>query len=239
MRGGGGWLALAGWSFLGDWIPGPQGSLESLLPAEPAGSEPPPRDVVVLVDGSGSMEGAPFESVRAATLELVAAALPSDRVSLRFFTRGLEPARLLKERSTANGGSAEQARDAARELLRARVPSGSTFLLQALREFRATAGADETLLLLLTDGQDRQAGSDESAARSVAAELAAARVRLVVIGVGDAGHTLLAALAGGAEKVRGGDSLRTRAHLPVRTRARRARSRCASRRASGSPADGC
>ncbi len=202
VRRGGGWLALAGWRFLGDWIPGASGTLESLLPCEPAGSESRPRDVVLLVDGSGSMEGAAFESVRAAALELVAAALPSDRVSLRFFGERLEPEQLLKERSSER--MPEAARAALRGLLQARVPTGATLLLRSLSEFRATVGEHETLLLLLTDGWDREAGANErGAAERVGAELRAARVRPVVIGVGQPNLGLLAALAGGAHHVQG------------------------------------
>lgn len=206
VRHGGGWLALAGWRFLADWIPSAGGELPRLLPCEPAGSEAAPREVVLLVDGSGSMEGAPFESVRAAALELVSFALPADRVSLRFFTQALEPAHLLKEGSAGGAQTSAAARDAARELLLLRVPSGPTFLLRALRELGAAAGADETLLFLLSDGWERGADAEE-AARRVAAELAAARVRLVVIAAGEANRALLAALAGGADEVRSGGSL--------------------------------
>jgi hypothetical protein len=210
VRRGGGWLALAGWRFLGDWIPGIPGAgetLPALLPSEPPANEVPPRDVVLLVDGSGSMEGAAFEGVRAAALELVSAALPSDRVSLRFFGQELEPAQLLKERTSARTSDAD-VRTALRGLLQARQPAGTTFLLRSLREFRATVGEHETLLLLLTDGWDREAGAGApGAAGGVAAELRAARVRLIVIGVGEPNLELLAALAGGAEHVQRGGTL--------------------------------
>ncbi len=209
VRAGGGWLALSGWHFLDDWMPGfTDGELQRLLPCEPARESAPPRDVVLLVDGSGSMEGAPFESVRAASLELVEAALPSDRVSLRFFTVRLEREHLLKERSATRAEDAEAARRAARELLALRVPSGTTFLLHSVRELGAELGAHETLVLLLTDGWERDALADVLAeARAVAAELARVSARLVVIAVGEPNLPVLAALAGGEERVRSGHTL--------------------------------
>lgn len=209
VRAGGGWLALSGWHFLDDWMPGfTDGELHRMLPCEPESESALPRDVVLLVDGSGSMDGAPFESVRAATLELVAAALPSDRVSLRFFTVRLEREHLLKERSASRAEDVELARRAAQELLALRVPSGTTFLLHSVRELGAELGEHETLVLLLTDGWERDALSDVLAeARAVATELARARARLVVIAVGEPNLPVLAALAGGEERVRAGRTL--------------------------------
>ena len=244
VRHGGGWLALSGWRFLADWLPaGADGELARLLPCAPAQGDAPPRDVVLLVDGSGSMEGAPFESVRAAALELVGAALPSDRVSLRFFTASLEPEHVLKERSAVGTEDADAARRAARELLALRVPAGRTFLLRALRALAAELGERETLVLLLTDGRDLEALPDPlAAARAAAAELARNRARLVVIAVGEPERDLLAALAGGADEVRTGTTL---GDLQAVFRRELARARCAegelalqpAARAAGSLAD--
>ncbi|HEX6886411.1 MAG TPA: vWA domain-containing protein [Planctomycetota bacterium] len=209
VRRGGGWLALSGYGFLSGWIPGEtEGELARLLPCEPRVRESPPRDVVLLVDGSGSMEGQPFETVRAAALELVAAALPSDRVSLRFFTGRLEPEHLLKRRSASRAADQQAARAAARDLLALRVPSGTTYLLAALSELARSAGEHETLALLLTDGWEREGLPDPlGSARALTAALRAARVRLVVIAVGAPNLALLAALAEGPENVRAGDTL--------------------------------
>lgn len=209
VRRGGGWLALSGYGFLAGWIPGETGGeLARLLPCEPRARESPPRDVVLLVDGSGSMEGQPFETVRAAALELVAAALPSDRVSLRFFTGRLEPEHLLKQRSASRAEDQRAARAAARDLLALRVPSGTTYLLAALTELARSAGEHETLALLLTDGWEREGLPDPlGSAHALAQELRAARVRLVVIAVGTPNLPLLAALAEGPENVRAGDTL--------------------------------
>jgi len=211
VRSGGGWLALSGYAFLNEWLPGEEGGpLHGLLPCEPAHSEPRPRDVVLLIDGSGSMRGEPFETVRAAALELVAAALPSDRVSLRFFTTSLEREHLLKERAATRAEDRDAAQGAARALLALRAPGGTTYLLRSLREVASQAGATETetLALLLTDGRERDALPDPTGmATAVSTELQAAGARLVVIAVGDPNRALLAALAGGADRVRDGHTL--------------------------------
>ena len=57
---GGGWLATIGWHFLGSWSPAGQaaeGDLSSILPLDPGNEGGTERDVVLLVDGSGSMAG--------------------------------------------------------------------------------------------------------------------------------------------------------------------------------------
>ncbi len=193
---GGGWLCTGGWGLLEDWAPGaPATPLSALLPLEPAPLERGPRDVVLLVDGSGSMAGEPFETVRAASLELVAAALPSDRVELRFFTAGLEPPHLLKERRAVTNAVRD---DAARELFAVRVPGGTTFLVRSLEQFARTAAGSEreTLALLLTDGVERDNLVDPAArVERLHASLLANRVRLVVIGVGDTEDHMLGLLS--------------------------------------------
>jgi hypothetical protein len=209
VRAGGGWLATAGPRFLGDWTPGRPGPLHPLLPLAPAEAEHGPRDVLLLVDGSGSMEGEPFETVRAAALDLVGAALEGDRVVLRFFTTGLGGEKLLKERGAAAGGLV--ARELARERLGLQVPHGSTFLLRALGQLVDLLGGEtdtETLVFLLTDGHDREALPDPLALASDRRRALLARgARLVVIAVGDADSDLLGRLADGPAGVRTGDSL--------------------------------
>jgi len=194
VRRGGGYLATAGWGFLKDWFPGRElVGLARLLPLEPSPRDSPPREVVLLVDGSGSMAGEPFELVRGAALDLVAAALPSDRVSLRFFRTGLGPARLIKSRTESAGGESGQsqtdrnaleAQRAARRLIELEVPEGSTFVLSSLEHFAEAKYEDEVLALLLTDGEDRE-GIANFAARTAAlqARLRASRKRVVVVAI--------------------------------------------------------
>jgi hypothetical protein len=206
---GGGWFAVAGFGFLSEWLAEElEGSVARLLPCTPAAGDAGERDVVLLVDGSGSMEGEPFESVRAAALELVASALPSDRVSLRFFTVRLEEEHLLKDRAASKAEDRVAARESARTLLGLRVPQGMTFLLRSLEEFRAACGERETLALLLSDGWERDALPDEQAlAARLFEAFQAAQTRLVAIAVGEPNRALLGALAGGEERVRMGRNL--------------------------------
>lgn len=207
VQSGGGWLAVSGWRFKRDWLPGvAPAPLSELLPMEPREGRPEPRDVVLLIDGSGSMESA-FEVVRAAALELVRAALPEDRVSLRFFTTGLEREVVLKERSATRVEDEEAAARAARELLALRVPSGTTYLFAALQQLARELSAPASLVFLLSDGRDRDPLTLEGAARAAAAALAAARARLVVVGVGELDEPVLAELAGGLERVQRGQGL--------------------------------
>jgi hypothetical protein len=189
---------------LNDWAPGAaRGELHELLPLAPAPLDRGPRDVVLLVDGSGSMEGAPFENVRAAAQELVGAALPRDRVSLRFFTAALEREHVIKEREGEGQGA--DPRDVARRLLAARVPGGMTMILGSLAQLAAEREREavECLVLLLTDGRERDALHDPAAqAAEVRDRLRAANVRLVPIAVGsDPDPRLLAELVRPGEEV--------------------------------------
>jgi len=188
LQSGGGWLATSGWRFLEDWVPGQvQRGLGRLLPLEPAPLDRGPRDVVLLVDGSGSMEGQPFETVRAACLDLVAAALPSDEVSLRFFTGRLEEARSIKPRTEGADRDQERVESVAKRLVDLRVPTGATQILTSLEQFAETRRAtdNEALVLLLTDGREREAmANPEERARKLLATLADVHAELRVIAVG-------------------------------------------------------
>ena len=191
VRGGGGWLATSGWGFRTDWTPGLDlEGLHRLLPAFPAPVGQGPRDVVLLMDGSGSMSGEPFETLRAACLDLVGASLPSDRVSLRFFTGALDSEQVIKDRHDLDDEQGDQAAEAARRLLQARVPGGRTFLFDSLLQFAAERERNglDCLALLLTDGRETDALSREAMderAEEVKRRLRAADTELVVIGVGE------------------------------------------------------
>lgn len=180
VRRGGGWLATGGWSLL---EAAPSGPLVDLLPlrADPGGSGV--RDVVLLVDGSGSMEGEPFEAVRRAAVELVAAAAPRDEISLRFFTAGLWPNQVIR----AAGSPAGRAQ-ALERLLLARPPRGPTEItpsLEQLADWRETAER-EALVLLLSDGRESSTLIGlEQRVPAVLERLRAARVRLRVLAVGE------------------------------------------------------
>jgi Mg-chelatase subunit ChlD len=206
VQAGGGWLATSGWRFLDDWVPGQaQEGLHRLLPAEPAPLEHGPRDVVLLVDGSGSMEGEPFDTVRTACLDLVAAALPSDEVRLRFFTARLQAATLIKRRTADADEDVRSGAEAARRLLALHVPSGETHILLSLEDYLAERrGAErEALALLLTDGLEREAMPDPAGrAAALRAGLGEERTTLRPIAIGrDASLEFLGFLTGPGEEV--------------------------------------
>jgi len=192
VRSGGGWLATGGWRFLKGWVGrGPASPLEGLLPVEPAPSDAGPRDVVLLVDGSGSMEGAPFDTVRAACKELISFARPEDEVSLRFFTARLESPILLKERD-AGGALQARAKDTLEALFGLRLPRGDTEILtslEALANERRSA-AREALVLLFSDGREGEEGAHpDQRIREILAALGEWRARLRVIAIGEQADT--------------------------------------------------
>lgn len=208
---GGGWLATSGSRLLARWVPGEERTgVRRLLPLEPAPPDGGRREVLLLVDGSGSMDGAPFEMVRSAALDLVDAALPTDRVVLRFFNVGLREPHEVKPWTDGAAQDREAAVAAARALVDLTVPSGDTWILSSLEELaRSRAGArEEALVLLLTDGLDRGDPTDrDERIDTLLRDLAAAKTRLVPVAIGaDADMAFLDRLAGpGASALRPGD----------------------------------
>lgn len=246
VRSGGGWLATGGWGLLRGWHerrPDPR-SPAGLLPLVPAGQSLPPRDVIFLVDGSGSMAGEPFDRVRSALIELAEVAPPRDRVVLRFFTGALGPPIPL------SGETSAERRRAIADLLRRKVPGGDTALLYSLeelaRERQGSGGEREAICLLLSDGRDGHAFDAQRRAAAILEAFAATRTRLVVIAVGaDARLDLLRRLVAPGERleiardlsdlgelfhrevnrrrVREGEALETLALAPASAREERAR----------------
>lgn len=150
-RAGAGLLRVSGWNHRNAaQVPG-GGPLEPLLALRAASPARPPRDVLLLVDGSGSMAGEPFEQVERAAVDLAGAAPAADRLLLRFFTGALKPTVVLED----EGGRGRAA--VTEKLLATRVARGSTRLLASLEQYAAERAADPqrpTLALLLTDGRE-------------------------------------------------------------------------------------
>lgn len=200
LRNGGGWLAAGGWGLLADYWPhGVEGSAPSstLLPLLPAQADAPKREVVFCVDGSGSMSGDPFESVRSALHELVRSALPSDELKLRFFTGALGP--------VIEIGGAQQDRVAGiQRLLATRVPGGSTAILSSMERLAKERALSDLpgLVLLLSDGMDDSAFNVEERSAALQEALAESRTRLSVIAIGaEADLDLLGHVAGGEDEL--------------------------------------
>ena len=189
---GGGWLDCSGSAALRGASPlAEDKTARALLPLRPRPPERKPRDVLLLIDGSGSMAGSAFEAVRAAAITLAEVVPPQDRLLLAFFTRELEPASLVRDANQAGSASLDLAL-----LLRERRPSGGTDVIAALEGLVRTRSAapNETLALLLSDGRDPEAGRNVDLA-PLRAKLAQARVELAVFAFGpDADLGFLASL---------------------------------------------
>lgn len=229
VQAGGGWLASGGYELLaGAGLGGElSGAAAALLPLAPAPLEREPRELALLVDGSGSMEGEAWEAVRAAALALARAAPREDGLSIAFFNESLGAARVLREPQRAR--ALEPASEA--ELLRwlpAAPPGGPTAIARALEQFceRRGATAKACTAWLLSDGRepiDADLGPERAAA--LRAELAAARVELHAIALGpQAERAYLERLAGAPQRVLAVTELsELRARLLDETQAERVR----------------
>ena len=198
---GGGWLAVGGWGLLAEFWPrgmGGSAPASEWLPLVPAPSDSPEREVVFCVDGSGSMSGEPFESVRGALLQLVRATLPSDQLQMRFFTAALGPV------IDVGGGGGGGRLQGLRKLLDARVPGGSTDILASMETLAKARKKSEVpgLVLLLSDGRDDSAFQIKERSAALRRSFTESRTRLSVIGIGsESDLELLAELAGGEAEV--------------------------------------
>ncbi|MEE2941489.1 MAG: VWA domain-containing protein, partial [Planctomycetota bacterium] len=204
---GGGYVHWAGWSRMVADV----GPLSRLLVLEPDLEPREPRDIVFLVDGSGSMKGARWIRAKAALGRLLPSVPPRDRFELRFFTQVLGSPRLTY---TADPGADPRRTEARRtealgSLRDIEVPGGSTDITGSVAQLaarleEAAADAEEarpSLVVLLTDGVPTLTGEDPGRVR---ARLTDAGHELAVIQVGErrGGPTrTLRGLAGGAENV--------------------------------------
>ena len=183
VRAGGSWLFCAGWNALPGWLPdaaaGGEAELAQLLPLVPASEDREARDVVFLVDGSGSMAGEPFRAVQEALARIVLAAPAADALRLQFFTGTLATSVDLRVRDG-------DPRAALERLFDARVPGGPTAILYSLEQYRDQRASAQrpALTFLLSDGKDEQANDAARRAEQVAADLSRGDSRLAVIAAG-------------------------------------------------------
>jgi len=229
VRAGGAWLASGGYELLaGAGLDGElTGDAAALLPLAPAPLEREPRELALLVDGSGSMEGEPWDAVRTAALALARAAPREDGLSIAFFNESLGAARVL--RAPRREPEPESTSEA--ELLRwlpAAPPGGPTAIARALEQFceRRAAASEPCLAWLLSDGRE-PLDADLGPARTEAlrARLAAARVELHAVALGaQAERAYLERLTGAPERVLAVTELEElRARLLDETQAERVR----------------
>lgn len=183
VRGGGSWFFCGGWGCLPGWAKRPHqpltNTLGELLPLEPEPEGAGPRDVIFLVDGSGSMAGGPFGRVRRALADLIQVVGENDGLWLRFFTGSLMAPIDLR---IGQDGPVETLQ----RLFNSRVPRGPTAILYSLDQLVAErAEADRpALTFLLSDGRDDVSHNVESRGPQIAAGLSQGESRLVVVAAG-------------------------------------------------------
>jgi len=156
---GGGLLTLGGPS---QHVARDRGPGVDLLPLVCTPPSVEPRDVVLLLDGSGSMQGEPFAAVRSAARDLLLSTPPGDGLSVTVFTEGLHTSALtVRADDEYDPRTIERAE---RQLARLEAPGGETSIVRSLeqwlRERRASVDADEpprrAVVVLLTDGREDQ-----------------------------------------------------------------------------------
>jgi hypothetical protein len=184
VRGGGGWCALAGERTAAAFetrVPGRANALE-LLPLVPPRTAAPPRDIVFLVDGSGSMAGETQLALARALGDVLALLGPRETAEFRWFAGALGPA------LCCAGTDGAEARAAfARALVAQHPPGGPTRLASALSEWLAsrTASAPEALVFVFGDGHESDSAGALERARALSERARAARVRIACVAVGD------------------------------------------------------
>ncbi|MBL8860289.1 MAG: VWA domain-containing protein [Planctomycetes bacterium] len=192
---GGNWLDLAGAQWIGARAAA-DSALAPLAALAPARNAQPARDVVFLIDASGSMSGEPFAAVRARLCSLVDAALPADDVTVRFFASDLsEPIRFGDGQARAD---VKLRSDAEARVGSARAPGGATKLWNALEQLaRERSGSErETLLLLLSDGREPDRTNFEARASALRAAHKRARIHTCAVApTADADREFLAAIS--------------------------------------------
>lgn len=169
------------------------------------------KDVVVVLDQSGSMEGEKFAQAQAAVDYVLAHLNAEDRFNLIAFSTGISPFAGRLQPASAAG--------AARDWVRGLRAEGGTNINLALLE--AVAGLDApasdgagrpTILIFLTDGLATEGVVDSGQILASLGSAAPASVRLFAFGVGDDVDTflldsLVEAHHGASSYVRPGDRI--------------------------------
>lgn len=179
VRRGGGWLALGAQVLVGAKAAQPDGGLTELLPLALESRQE--RDLLLLLDGSGSMDPAASAELRAASLEVARRAPAAERIVLWWFTDRLQDAFELRP------GFEPAAREHnVASWTAARAPGGPTDIVAVLDELaRRRAGGGPALALLISDGRDqRERGTDAARLEQAISAIASANVRLAVVAAG-------------------------------------------------------
>ena len=171
-----------------------------LLAAAPqnAAAETLSRDLVLVLDRSGSMSGAPLEQAKLAALRIIEGLRDGERVNIIDFSNGVS--RFANEPVSLNA----EARERAKRYVAALQPSGGTnihdALLDALRQ--PCAAGSLPLVLFLTDGLPTIGKTIERDIRAMAELANGAKRRIFTVGVGpDVNVPLLDRLADASRAV--------------------------------------
>jgi len=122
-------------------------ALVTIVPPEVPG-ETFQRDLTVLIDASGSMNGRPLELAKRVVIDLLRSLGPDDRFELIAFASS--PTRLVNSLERADARSIQRAIDRVRHL----EASGGTEMLHAVEEALASLRKDaQRQIVLVTDGQ--------------------------------------------------------------------------------------
>jgi Ca-activated chloride channel homolog len=136
------------------------------------------KDVIVVLDTSGSMEGEKIEQAREALLYVLEHLNPDDRFNVVEFSTGArEYTRELVEPT--------EAEDAARWVERLGATGGTDINLALLTAFDMVEPGRPTMILFLTDGLPTEGEIDTSRIIANVDDVAPENVRLFAFGVGD------------------------------------------------------
>ncbi len=185
---GGSWLALGEESMLPGWSGRSifQGEdLGSLLPLSLHDGDGPGKDVILLVDGSGSMQGEPWAQVQAATLVLLRHVSREVGFEVDLFTGDLLDAEL-KLPPLAAGDEREQSAQierALRRFLQSRVPGGRTNIMRSLSSLlERREGTGPCRVVMITDGHQNIGGWDPALLRT---QMQATQMELSIVATGE------------------------------------------------------
>jgi Ca-activated chloride channel family protein len=159
-----------------------------------ADGEPLPRDIVFVLDQSGSMSGLKIEEGRQTLVAALETLHETDRYSILTFSDGVTPF----ESSLVPGDASHLATD--RTKANAVEAVGSTnidaALQEAFRQLNAVESARLPMVVFMTDGLPTSGitAHDQIIERAMASNLRHAPIHVVPIGL-DADHTFLADLA--------------------------------------------
>ena len=142
------------------------------------------KDVVLVLDTSGSMEGEKLAQAKAALAYILGHLNPDDRFAVVAFSTGA--------RTFADGLRPAADAPAAADWVRGLAAEGGTDIDLALQTAMAAADPERpTMLLFLTDGLPTEGQTDIGRIRKDVAGVAPESVRLFSFGVGDDVNTLL------------------------------------------------